>query len=60
MSQLVAPTRQVGRGLRAQDLDCFLDLEWERQMLEEGRRPVHPRSRPVNLSAKIEDYLRVI
>ena len=46
------------RGLSLNDLDTFADLEWERQVMEGGRQSVHNRKSPVNLSSKIEDYLR--
>ena len=45
------------RGSAFSDDSDFADLLWEEEMVQERRRGSH-RSREVNLSSQIEDYLR--
>jgi hypothetical protein len=49
---------QNGRGLSLNDLDTFDDLRWEREMTEQASGFHNRHEESVNLTSKIEDYLR--
>lgn len=50
--------RQGARGLSIKDLDRFGDLQWEQDIALRSRQLASRRQQPVNLTSKIEDYLK--
>ncbi len=50
--------RKGERGVSIKDLDRFSDLRWEDEIRQHASTSQARHRNPVNLTAKIEDYLR--